>query len=54
MKRIVVDVDESTHSRVVSYAQADRRSIRQIMLMAVELYMRQNPVVVIGEEEREK
>ena len=44
MKRIVVDVSEEVHQEVAAYAKKDRRTVRQIILMAVEEYMKQNPV----------
>ena len=45
MKRILVEVDERFHAALHRYARADRRTIRQIVILAVEEYMRQNPVM---------
>jgi hypothetical protein len=48
MKRILIEVDEQFHTRLHSYARADRRTIRQIVMLALESYMAQNPLLEEG------
>ena len=45
MKRILVEVEEQFHTDLCKYAKADRRTIRQIVILAIDQYMRQNPVM---------
>lgn len=43
-KRIIVDVDEQFHTNLLDYAKADRRTVRQIVMLALDSYMAQNPI----------
>ena len=54
MKRLVVDVDETFHAKVIAYAKRDRRMVRQIALLAIERYMKQNPSVYSPEEYKDE
>ena len=43
MKQVLIKVDEDFHAALHRYAKADRRTIRQVIMLAVEAYMKQNP-----------
>ena len=50
-KRLVIDVDPGLKEIIYQYSRANGRSMQSMIKHAVLQYMRQNPVVKVGEYE---
>ena len=45
MKRLVLDVEEQFHTKVRNYCRLSGRTVRGMLLLAVDQFMAQNPVL---------
>jgi len=48
-KRLVIDIDEGLKQIIYQYSRANGRSMQSMIKHAVLQYMRQNPLVKVGE-----